>query len=82
MASERKFYRTKIVVEVLSEELYRNEDINVIAYDITHGDCSGIVNCVESKEIDGKTAATLLIEQGSDPEFFQLDDEGNDKETN
>lgn len=76
--SNRKFYRTVISVEVLSEEPYSPESLESIAHDIIEGDCSGRWNVVSSKEVDGAEMAQLLYEQASEPAFFQLDDDGND----
>lgn len=76
--SNRKFYRTVISVEVLSEEPYNPESLEGIAHDIIEGDCSGRWNVVSSKEVDGVEMAQLLYEQASEPAFFQLDDDGND----
>jgi len=46
---------------------------------INNGDCSGRVTTIVDNEVKtGKEMAKLLKAQGSDPEFFQLDDEGND----
>ena len=82
MASKRKFYRTIVTVEVLSEEPYlepvEDDDLQVLSYDIGVGDCSGRVNWGESQEVDGPTMARLLQEQASDPEFFGLDENGED----
>ena len=79
--SKRKFYRTVIQIEVLSEEPYSETDLNQVADDITNGHQSGKVDIiVDSEEMDGKTAANKLKEQGSDPEFFCLDDHGHDTE--
>jgi hypothetical protein len=80
MISKRKFYKTIITIEVLSEEPYNPDSVQEIDYDITDGDCSGKFDVVESIEVDAPTMAALLKSQGSDPEFFQLDDEGNDLE--
>lgn len=75
----RKFYRTIVEVEVLSEEPFPDvTDLDAIHYMVTEGDCSGKVSIKETKEIDGKTAADLLKAQGSDPEFFMLTEDGND----
>jgi|WetSurMetagenome_2_1015567.scaffolds.fasta_scaffold789096_1 hypothetical protein len=78
----RKFYRTVIQVEILSEEPYSMEkDLVSINYDINEGDCSGDVRAlVENQEVDGPQMARLLIAQNSDPEFFNLDSEGKDLE--
>jgi hypothetical protein len=78
MASKRKFYRTIIQVEVLSETPYNETDLEQVAYDINQGEQSGKVSIISSDEMDGKTAATKLKEQGSDPDFFMLDIHGND----
>lgn len=75
----RKFYKTIITYEVLSEEPipngYSTQDIIDMCYE---GDYSGVT--VGNKEIllNGKEAAQSLIEQGSGPEFFRLNEEGED----
>lgn len=79
--SARKFYRTVYTVEVLSETpITRLLDLNEINYMITYGDCSGSIQIQENGEIDSTIAAKLLIAQGSDPEFFRIDENGNDIE--
>lgn len=82
--SKRKFYRTVYQIEVLSEEKFDNEggmSLTDIDNAITDGDCSGRVTfIVNNEEKTGKEMAELLKEQGSDPEFFQLDENGNDLE--
>jgi hypothetical protein len=76
----RKFYRSRVVVEVLSEDpLPPDVSLATIANQITEGDWSGQVDNDDiNEEVDGPTMAKLLQAQGSDPEFFQLDDDGND----
>lgn len=77
--TKRKFYRTVIQVEILSEEPYEGDDLETIKYDITEGHCSGILKDEVRNEVkNGKEMARLLLDQGSDPEFFQIDEEGND----
>lgn len=77
--SQRKFYRTVIQVEILSEEPYDNDNLSEIADDVTVGNCSGKTEIIEfGTEIGAKRAVKLLKAQGSDPEFFQLDNEGRD----
>lgn len=79
MPSNRKFYRSVIQVEVLSEEPVDFDDLTEVDYQITEGDCSGFVtDVVTNEEVDGVRMAKLLEEQGSDPGFFGLDAEGND----
>lgn len=77
----RKFYRTVVQVEVLSEEPYLEDDLETIVDDIVIGDCSGkSVDVVRNEVVDGKQMAALLRAQGSDPGFFMIDDDGNDTE--
>ena len=78
--SSRKFYRTVIQVEVLSEGPLTSTSLSDVAYAITDGDCSGKVEVQQIQEINGKRMAALLAGQSSDPGFFMLDDEGNDTE--
>lgn len=79
MISNRTFYRTIVTVEVLSEEpLPPQISLDDIAMEIDDGDWSGKVEFGPSEPIDGPTAARLLRAQGSDPEFFQLNEQGED----
>lgn len=76
--TNRKFYKTVITVEVLSEDPYQFENLSELAYDVDEGDCSGKTTIEKTEEVDGATMALLLAAQGSDSEFFRIDDEGND----
>jgi hypothetical protein len=77
--TDRKFYRTVIQIEILSEEPYEGGDLDTIKYDITEGHCSGrLKDVVRSEEKNGKEMAGLLCEQASDPEFFMLTKDGED----
>ena len=74
----RVFYKTVIQVEVLSQEPIGEPSLEQLAYNITDGDWSGASKIKSIKELTGKQAAKALIKQGSDPEFFQLDEKGNE----
>lgn len=78
--SKRKFFKTVFQIEVLSEDKPLNDvgSLHDIAYQIDEGDCSGVVKHIKSIRLTAEKAAKALIEQGSDPEFFQLDATGND----
>lgn len=76
----RKFHKTVVQVEILSEEPIEITDLNSIHYNITEGDWSGVVKVKSSKELTGKQAATALLNQGSDPGFFRLTTDGKDAE--
>jgi hypothetical protein len=79
--SKRKFYRTIIQIEVLSEEPYSSTDLEKVNDDITNGHQSGRVTIeLDSEVMDSKTCVKKLKEQGSDPEFFCLDAHGQDTE--
>jgi hypothetical protein len=77
--SERKFYRTVITVEVLSEEPYNPDSLSQMAEDcFGGGDCSGKWSITAQQTVDGPQMAQMLKAQGSDPEFFQLAEDGKD----
>ena len=79
--TKRKFYRTTIQIEILSEEPYTSVSLEDINYDITDGHCSGeLKDVVRNEEKSGKEMAALLMAQRSDPEFFQLTEDGEDLE--
>lgn len=78
--SKRKFYRTVLQVEVLSEEPYNFDSLQATAYDIDEGGCSGKVEVVKSEVLNARQAAKALDNQGSAPEFFRIDEKGNDLE--
>ena len=76
--TDRKFYKTIVQVEILSQEPIEITDLDTIHYNITEGDWS--LNVVSSKELNGKEAAGALLNQASDPSFFQLTKNGEDTE--
>ncbi len=72
--TKRKFYRTVVEVEILSENpLEDATDLQAISYEITQGDCSGHVTVISEQAVSGRVMAKLLQNQGSDPGFFQLE---------
>jgi hypothetical protein len=79
--TKRKFHKRVIKVTVLSEdELNPNLDLDNIHTFIVHGDGSGQVEWGPDRKINGREAVKELKRQGSDPEFFMLDDNGEDLE--
>ena len=71
------FWKTVYTVTVLSEDRpLETDDLNEVAYAIIEGDCSGQVEITETTKVDGPTMARLLEEQGSDPGFFMLNEDG------
>jgi len=79
MVTERKFYKTTFVVEILSETPGVGEmSLTDVLTEAENGSFSGDVKSSEEVEVDGPTMAKLLSDQRSDPEFFNLDENGND----
>ena len=77
--TDRKFYKTRITVEVLSEEpLCDGLELDAVYEFIVNGPGSGTVKWHPPQELDGKQAARALRKQGSDPGFFRLADNGED----
>lgn len=62
---------------MLSEEpLEADLPLKDVAYMIDEGDCVGQVTQAESKEMTPKNMARALYRYGSEPGFFQLNDDG------
>lgn len=80
--TERKFYRTVVQIEILSEDPYVYKDLLDVHDDITDGECSGLVtDVVLNEECNGARMAELLTAQSSDPEFFRITPFGDDLES-
>jgi hypothetical protein len=76
--TKRKFYKTTLQVTILSEEPFEWDDLSSVHHSVTSGDCSGDIEEIERITLNGKECASALIAQGSDPEFFQITEEGED----
>ena len=76
--TDRKFHRTIIQVEVLSESPFGPVALDTRHHMITEGDCSGKLTTGLEEELDGKQAADALLKQASDPSFFNLTEDGDD----
>lgn len=73
-----KFYKTIVQIEVLSTEEIGDVTLDDIVYMITEGHCSGQWQIASIEEVIAPVMAQLLMNQGSDPEFFGLDQDGNE----
>lgn len=78
--SKRKFYKTIIQYEILSEEPIECVSLSDIDYETTEGRWSGRFLETKQKTLNGLETAKALEEQGSDPEFFNLNVIGEDVE--
>ena len=83
----KRFYKTIVQIEILSE-VYDNDpepdfdsmNLTDIGYEITDGGSSGVKEVVSQEEVSAKQMAMFLEDQGSDPEFFGIDTDGNEIE--
>ena len=78
--AKKTLYRTVIQIEVLSEApIEHNMSVSEIQNECDNGEYSGITNTLVSNQpIYGKVAAKKVIDQGSDTEFFNMDNDGNE----
>ena len=75
----RKFYRHVVMIEVLSERELTDAELNIpnLYSEMQDGELVGIVTTeTANEEMDGKTTADKLYAMGSEPAFFQLNDDG------
>jgi len=82
MATKKKLFRNVYVVEVLSEEpLGDGMTLEQLQYEMLDGDCSGVVKHKHrNQEVTGRKAAKMVMAQGSLPEFFGMNEFGNEIE--
>lgn len=70
-------YKTKLLVEVLSEERPVTDlSLEEIAWAILNGDCVGRISIDAVVLLTSKEMVDNLKDFGSEPGFFQLDDDG------
>lgn len=72
-----KFYKTIVMVEVLSDSPIGNPSLSEVEYLISEGGCTGEYWVESVSELTPKEMAQCCIEHGSDPEFFEIDSDGN-----
>ena len=70
----KRFYKTTVTVEILSEEPIGDPSLSTINYQIMEGDWSGRYNVTNVQELDEQEVRIALEKQGSDPDFFILGD--------
>lgn len=71
-----EFYKTTIVVEVLSEGPLHFQTLSDLHGLITTGDCSGAVHVTRTLSLSAREMAEAARQQGTDPGFFGLDATG------
>ena len=80
--AKKKIYRTVIQMTVLSEEpLPEGMSFEEIDANCSDGDFCGKTDFLKVNEVlEGREAAIAVEDTGSDPEFFQMDKDGNELE--
>lgn len=79
--TQRKFYKTRIEIEVLSEEpIPATMELDDIVRECREGAWSMCPIKYKATEINGRQAASALLRHGSDTEFFQLTPLGEDSD--
>ncbi|HLO91585.1 MAG TPA: hypothetical protein VK172_10520 [Lentimicrobium sp.] len=78
--AKKTIFRSVITLEVLSDEPIPDDiSLSSIANECDNGSYSGITDYkVINQPVSGKRAVKLIHAQGSDPEFFMMDENGND----
>ena len=76
--NKKQLHRTIIQVEVLSDGYFDFSNLAQLSHDSMYGDISSVSEVKETSILQGDEAVAAVVAQGSDPEFFGMDDEGND----
>jgi hypothetical protein len=77
--TNRKFYKTTITLEILSENPIADDmELEDIVNETIFGDMSGMHDITLVEVLNGKQMAEALINQDSDPMFFMLTEDGDD----
>ncbi len=79
MTSKRQFHRYEILIRVLTEDpIPSSMSLKDIIDEATTGGYNMSLERKVGTQINGPVAAKYLKSQGTEPEFFNLDSEGND----
>jgi hypothetical protein len=77
--AKKKLYKTIIQIEILSEDpIDGNPSLSDIEYNINDGSWSGVVETKSTTTVTGKKAVEAVQNQGTDPSFFMMDENGNE----
>lgn len=80
--AKKKLYRTVIQIEVLSEDpIPEGMSLDQIEEECNTGSFSGVHDFIKTNEvIEGEEAVKAVMAQGSSPDFFQMDENGDEIE--
>jgi len=76
-----KYYITTVTLKILSEDTStENLNLEQIPYEVNEGHCVLFSDNRKAKEVSKEKMAQLLVDAGSDPGFFGLDDKEDDED--
>lgn len=78
--SKRKFYKTVYKFVVLSEEPIDNMELSDVLNETDNGGMVGHIETLMTRPIGAQKAVRELKDAGSQPEFFRLNNNGEDEE--
>lgn len=76
MPVKTKYYKTRVCIDILSEEPLGDVDLEDIAYEIDQGEWVGGLVEMSEQVVTGKEMADALYAVGSEPGYFRLNDDG------
>jgi predicted metal-dependent TIM-barrel fold hydrolase len=72
----KKIFKTVVTITVLHDEPFQDHvGLEEIAEEIDHGGWVGVVETGEPQELTGEDAINAIMDAGSDPCFFNLNEE-------
>ena len=75
----RKFFRSVIRLEVISTGPYEAPvNFEQLGYNISAGPDLGTATVLESQELNGQQTVAAMRKMNWNPEWFELDENGND----
>lgn len=77
MSDTRKYFKSVVSIIVLSEDKPWDGDLEWLSHDITEGHYVGYDFNTEQVEVTREQMIDLLYGAGSEPSFFDLDEEEN-----
>jgi len=80
MTKKKKIYRTMVLLTVLSDyPLPEGMSLEELDANCADGDFTGKTDFQEvNREFEGQDAADAVFKIGSSPDFFQMDENGNE----
>lgn len=73
--SDKPYYKTTVVITVLSEEPYTYTDLETLDYDIGGGACVGKIESEPSTPLTAAQMREALLDAGNDGNFFDSDED-------